>query len=155
MQRVRKRQVRLLWRPTVLTGSMGSAQTGLAASRPGCSVELLFRRVYPYTLPGGPFDSGASREGLREPSAHVTRNHAMNAIEVVRRYNQAWNGRDANAIVALFAEGGTYSNPHAGQGLTVEAIANYAKAVWAAFPDVTFELVGSAKSRRARSRMSG
>jgi hypothetical protein len=26
--------------------------------------------------------------------------------------------------------------------LTVEAIANYAKAVWAAFPDVTFELVG-------------
>jgi nuclear transport factor 2 (NTF2) superfamily protein len=42
----------------------------------------------------------------------------MNAIEVVRLYNQAWNGRDANAIVALFAEGGTYSNPHAGQGLT-------------------------------------
>jgi steroid delta-isomerase-like uncharacterized protein len=66
----------------------------------------------------------------------------MNAIEVVRRYNQAWNGRDANAIVALFAEGGTYSNPHAGQGLTVEAIANYAKAVWVALPDVTFELVG-------------
>jgi steroid delta-isomerase-like uncharacterized protein len=65
----------------------------------------------------------------------------MNAIEVVRRYNQAWNGRDANAIVALFAEGGTYSNPHAGQGLTGEAIVNYAKAVWAAFPDATFELV--------------
>ena len=34
----------------------------------------------------------------------------MNPIEVVRRYNQAWNGRDANAIVQLFAEGGTYSN---------------------------------------------
>jgi hypothetical protein len=46
----------------------------------------------------------------------------MNAIEVVRRYNQTWNGRDAKAIVALFAEGGTYSNPHAGQGLTGEAI---------------------------------
>jgi hypothetical protein len=29
----------------------------------------------------------------------------MNAIEVVRRYNQAWNGRDAEALVALFAEG--------------------------------------------------
>lgn len=65
----------------------------------------------------------------------------MNPIETVRRYNQAWNGRDANAIVALFAEGGTYSNAHAGQGLTGEAIANYAKAVWAAFPDATFELV--------------
>ena len=65
----------------------------------------------------------------------------MNAIEVVRRYNQAWNSRDANAIVALFAEGGTYSNPHAGQGLTGEAIANFAKAVWAAYPDLTAELV--------------
>jgi uncharacterized protein (TIGR02246 family) len=65
----------------------------------------------------------------------------MNPIEVVRRYNQAWNGRDANAIVQLFAEGGTYSNPHAGQGLTGEAIGNYAKAVWAALPDMTAELV--------------
>jgi hypothetical protein len=46
----------------------------------------------------------------------------MNPIEVVRRYNQAWNGRDANAIVQLFAEGGTYSNPHAGQCLTGEAM---------------------------------
>jgi uncharacterized protein (TIGR02246 family) len=65
----------------------------------------------------------------------------MNAIEVVRRYNTAWNGRDADALVALFAEGGTFSNPHAGQGLTGEAIGNYAKAVWAAFPDMTVELV--------------
>jgi steroid delta-isomerase-like uncharacterized protein len=65
----------------------------------------------------------------------------MNAIEVVRRYNTAWNGRDADALVALFAEGGTYSNPHAGQGLTGQAIGNYAKAVWAAFPDMTLELV--------------
>ena len=40
----------------------------------------------------------------------------MNPIEVVRRYNQVWNGRDANAIVQLFAGGGTYSNPHVGQG---------------------------------------
>jgi steroid delta-isomerase-like uncharacterized protein len=65
----------------------------------------------------------------------------MNAIEVVRRYNQAWGGRDANAIVQLFADGGTYSNPHAGQGLTGEAIANWAKAVWAAYPDMTLELI--------------
>ena len=65
----------------------------------------------------------------------------MNAIEVAQHYIQAWDGRDANAIVALFAEGGTYSNPHAGQALTGEAIANYAKAVWAAFPDLTAELV--------------
>jgi hypothetical protein len=47
--------------------------------------------------------------------------------EFYRRYNKAWNGRDANVIVQLFAEGGTYSNPHAG----LESIGNWAKAVWA------------------------
>ena len=41
----------------------------------------------------------------------------------------------------FFAEGGTYSNPDAGQGLTGEAIGTYAKGVWAAFPDMTLELV--------------
>jgi ketosteroid isomerase-like protein len=32
----------------------------------------------------------------------------MNAIEVVKRYIDAWNRHDADAIVALFVEGGTY-----------------------------------------------
>jgi hypothetical protein len=35
----------------------------------------------------------------------------MNVIEVVKRHFDAWNRHDADAIVALFAEGGTYSNP--------------------------------------------
>ena len=61
----------------------------------------------------------------------------MNVIEVVKRYNKAWNDHDADALVALFAQGSTYSNPHAGQRLTGEAIVNYAKAVWEAFPDMT------------------
>jgi Lipocalin-like domain len=38
----------------------------------------------------------------------------MSAIEVVKRYSDAWNRHDADAIVALFVEGGTYSNPIAG-----------------------------------------
>jgi SnoaL-like domain len=79
----------------------------------------------------------------------------MNAIEVVRRYNQAWNGRDAEALVALFAEGGTYSNPDAGQGLTGEAIGTFAKGVWAAFPDMTLELVSVRETGRAKSPISG
>ena len=51
----------------------------------------------------------------------------MNAIEIVKRYYDAWNRHDADAIVALFVEGGTYSNPVAGQGLTDQAIAGFAK----------------------------
>ena len=65
----------------------------------------------------------------------------MNAIEAVKRYVDAWNRRDADAIVALFAEGGTYSNPMAGQGLTGQAIASFAKAVFTAYPDASFEIV--------------
>jgi steroid delta-isomerase-like uncharacterized protein len=65
----------------------------------------------------------------------------MNAIEVVKRYIDAWNLHDADAIVALFVEGGTYSNPMAGQGLTGQAIASFAKGVFAAYPDVSFEIV--------------
>jgi steroid delta-isomerase-like uncharacterized protein len=65
----------------------------------------------------------------------------MNAIEVVKRYVDAWNRHDADAIVALFVEGGTYSNPVAGQGLTGQAIAGFAKGVFTAYPDVSFEIV--------------
>ena len=65
----------------------------------------------------------------------------MNAIEVAQRYIDAWNRHDADAIVASFAEGGTYNNPDAGQGLTGEAIGSFAKGVFAAFPDVSFEIV--------------
>jgi steroid delta-isomerase-like uncharacterized protein len=65
----------------------------------------------------------------------------MNAIEVVKRYFDAWNRHDADAIVALFVEGGTFSNPDAGQGLTGQAIADFAKGVFTAFPDVSFEIV--------------
>ena len=65
----------------------------------------------------------------------------MNAIDVVKRYIDAWNRHDADVIVALFAEGGTYSNPVAGQGLTGQAIASFAKGVFTAYPDASFEIV--------------
>ena len=65
----------------------------------------------------------------------------MNAIEIAKRYVEAWNRHDADAIVALFVEGGTYSNPVAGQGLTGQAIADFAKGVFTTFPDVSFEIV--------------
>jgi steroid delta-isomerase-like uncharacterized protein len=72
---------------------------------------------------------------------HITGINIMNAIEVAQRYIDAWNRHDADAIVASFAEGGTYNNPDAGQGLTGEAIADFAKGVFAALPDVSFEIV--------------
>jgi steroid delta-isomerase-like uncharacterized protein len=65
----------------------------------------------------------------------------MNAMQVAERYFDAWNRRDADAIVASFASGGTYSDPSAGENLRGEAIAAYAKGLWAAFPDLSFDTV--------------
>jgi steroid delta-isomerase-like uncharacterized protein len=65
----------------------------------------------------------------------------MTAIEVVRRSYNAWNRHDADAIAAAFAEGGTHQNPIAGEGLTGEAIGRFAKGLFAAFPDASFELI--------------
>jgi steroid delta-isomerase-like uncharacterized protein len=65
----------------------------------------------------------------------------MNATEVVQRYLNAWNRHDADAIVAAFAEGGTYHNPNMDQPISGEAIATFAKRVWAGYPDFSVELV--------------
>ena len=67
----------------------------------------------------------------------------MALVDVAQRYFDAWNRRDPAAIVAAFAEGGTYSDPAAGQGLTGQAIAAYAGGLFAAFPDLSFEVVST------------
>jgi steroid delta-isomerase-like uncharacterized protein len=63
----------------------------------------------------------------------------MNAIEVSRRYLDAWNRHDADAIVAIYAEGGTYHTPRLDHVLKGQAIADWAKSVWAAYPDMRLE----------------
>jgi steroid delta-isomerase-like uncharacterized protein len=67
----------------------------------------------------------------------------MKAIEVAKRHEDAWNRHDADAIVALFAEGGTYHSPDADPPLIGEAIAAFAKKVWAALPDFSSEPISS------------
>jgi ketosteroid isomerase-like protein len=54
---------------------------------------------------------------------------------------KTYNAHDADALAAMYADGATYSNPRAGQDLTGKAIANFAKAVWAAYPDASVELI--------------
>jgi steroid delta-isomerase-like uncharacterized protein len=65
----------------------------------------------------------------------------MNALEVAQRSFDAWNRRDPDAIAALYAEGGTYSAPRAGRTLTGQAIADYAKKVFTAYPDASLEII--------------
>jgi steroid delta-isomerase-like uncharacterized protein len=64
-------------------------------------------------------------------------------LEVFRAYVDAWNRHDAPAIVATFADGGTYTDPTTPGPLTGAAIGDYAKALWKAFPDLSFEVLSS------------
>ena len=68
----------------------------------------------------------------------------MEAADVVRGYFDAWNRRDPEAIAAAFAAGGTYSDPNTPEGLTGQAIIEYASGLFAAFPDLSFEVLDHA-----------
>jgi hypothetical protein len=65
------------------------------------------------------------------------------AIEVTRRYHDAWNGRDADALVASFAKDGIFSNPDTYPGINGEALATFVKGVWEAIPDFSIELLNA------------
>ena len=64
-----------------------------------------------------------------------------NPLQIARRYFDAWNRRDASAIVETFADGGTYTDPTTTGALSGEAIVAHAQGIWAAFPDLSFDLV--------------
>ena len=72
----------------------------------------------------------------------------MSAIEIVQHANKAYNAHDADALAASYAEGATYSDSRAGEAFSGKAIADYAKAVWAAYPDASVELITIADTGR-------
>ncbi len=68
----------------------------------------------------------------------------MAAIDVAQKYFDAWNRRDPSAIVATFAEGGTYNDPTSGGKLTGQALREYISGLFSAFPDLSFDIVSAA-----------
>jgi steroid delta-isomerase-like uncharacterized protein len=68
----------------------------------------------------------------------------MEPLAVTQRYFDAWNRRDPDAIVATFAESGTYTDPAVPDGLTGPAIGAYAAGLFEAYPDLSFEIVSAA-----------
>ena len=79
----------------------------------------------------------------------------MNALEVSQRSTDAWNRHDADALVALYAEEGTYHNPRLDHALTGQAIGDFAKSVWAAYPDMSLEIISRGTLEGAWSPFSG
>jgi len=70
----------------------------------------------------------------------------MSTLDTAQRYFKAWNSHDPSGIVATFAEGGTYENPASGGPVSGEAIGEYAAGLFAAFPNLAFELVSVAEA---------
>jgi steroid delta-isomerase-like uncharacterized protein len=73
----------------------------------------------------------------------------MKPLDSARQYLDAWNARDARAIVKTFAAGGTYRDPAAGT-LPGHAVGTYAESLWSAFPDLSFEIASLAEAGAGR-----
>jgi steroid delta-isomerase-like uncharacterized protein len=67
----------------------------------------------------------------------------MSALEAAGRYFDAWNARDAAAILACLTADGTYSDPMTGGPLAGNALKNYVESLWSAFPDLNFKIVSA------------
>ena len=65
----------------------------------------------------------------------------MSPAELVRAYFAAWDARDAAAVGALFAPGGTYQDPATGGPLAGAELERYAQGLFDAFPDLRLELI--------------
>jgi steroid delta-isomerase-like uncharacterized protein len=70
----------------------------------------------------------------------------MNALEVVGAYFEAWSARDPLRVVAAFDAHGTHEDPASGGPIGGERLGRHAAGLFAAFPDLSFELVSAAQT---------
>jgi len=69
----------------------------------------------------------------------------MTDLDIAKKYFDAWNTHDADAIVKTFADNGTYCDPTTGE-ISGDAISAIAKRLWDVFPDLSFEIVSIAEA---------
>ena len=67
----------------------------------------------------------------------------MDLIKMTQNGYDAWNRHDIDGVPAGYAEAATYSHPGAGENLTGEAMGNWFKAVWLAYPDAKARLIST------------
>lgn len=66
--------------------------------------------------------------------------------DVITAYFDAWQARDADAVLATLGADGTYEDPTTGGPIGGEAMRGYLAALWGAFPDLNFEIVSKAST---------
>jgi steroid delta-isomerase-like uncharacterized protein len=65
---------------------------------------------------------------------------SFDAVTASRRYFEAWRHRDAAAVLDSLATGGTYEDPLTAGPIAGAHFAGYMQGLWAAFPDLDFDL---------------
>ncbi len=73
----------------------------------------------------------------------------MTGLDAARRYLDARNAHDPQAVVGAFAAGGTYRDPTTA-AISGDAIGAYATRLWSAFPDLSFGIVSLAEAGAGR-----
>jgi steroid delta-isomerase-like uncharacterized protein len=61
----------------------------------------------------------------------------------IEPYFRAWSAHDPAAVAAAFAEGGAYTDPAVAAPPSAPAVAEYAQALLAGFPDLNFEIISA------------
>ena len=69
----------------------------------------------------------------------------MDPLSAARRYFDAWNSRDPEAISAAFAADGVYTDPVSGT-IPGAAAGQYAQGLFDSFPDLSFEITSAAQT---------
>ena len=72
-------------------------------------------------------------------SRHVGERDAAAEVErTIERYNDAWNGHDVDAIVALHAPGMVFENHTAGERVEGDDVRGHIARIFENWPDLTF-----------------
>jgi steroid delta-isomerase-like uncharacterized protein len=82
----------------------------------------------------------------------------LDTTDVARRYFDAWNARDPEAVAAAFSPGGVYRDPGVPGGLDPAATGAYAAGLWGTFPDLAFavdDVAAAGPTLWARWTMTG
>jgi steroid delta-isomerase-like uncharacterized protein len=70
----------------------------------------------------------------------------MQPLDLAQQYFDAWNEHDADRIVSVFTETGTYTDPTTNGPLRGAEIGANAARLWSSFPDLRFEIVSAAET---------
>ena len=70
----------------------------------------------------------------------------MSNMDLAKAYFDAWNARDAGAILATLGEHGTYEDPATRGPIGGAQMRGYVEGIWAAFPDLNFEIASNAET---------